>query len=121
MKLASKLQSKKSNTESFGPLPFVLKKDRRLGLIVASPKIDWDNFTEEECASQWAHCKQIMWEDEKEGVISRADVEPAFYAYLVKIGYSKNDISNIKKLKSYSVPYFVLSIQNRVYYSGLYR
>ena len=110
MKLASKLQSKKSNTDASGrPIPFVLKKDRRLGLIVASPKIDWDNFTEEECASQWAHCKQIMWEDEKEGVISRADVEPAFYAYLVKIGYSKNDISNIKKLKSYSVPYSLIS------------
>lgn len=109
MKLSSKLQSKKSTTDLFVPLPFVLKTDRRLGLTVTSPAIDWNNLTEEECAAQWSRCKQIMWENEKEGVISRADVEPAFYDYLAKNGYSKSDIDNIKKLKSQSVPYSLTS------------
>lgn len=94
----------------FRPAPFVLEKKRGGTLSLKSKPIDWTSLTPEETESQRLYCSNVLWELEKEGIISRSHLEPYFYSTLAKSGYSKEDIQNIKKLKEWQVPFALLKI-----------
>lgn len=94
----------------FRPFPFQLEKKRKGTLALKSPPINWSSLTPEETESQKTHCTNILWEMEKEGLISRSDLEPYFYTCLEKSGYTKDDIKVIKSLKEWQIPFNLLKI-----------
>ena len=103
---------KKQITESnlFRPFPFAIEKTRKGTLNIKSPPIDWACLDEDQMRVQQAHCYNVLWQLEKEGIISRQHLEPYFYNCLEKSGYSKDDIRNIRKLKDWQISFTLLKI-----------
>lgn len=95
-------------TGCFRPHPFIVKKDKKIGLVVLTP-ISWSSLSEEDYVIQWVHCKNILWELEKEGTLSRDIFLHKFYIMLEKLGYKKEEINKIKRLKDWEVPYSLLT------------
>ena len=89
-------------------IPFTLVKDKKKHLVSNMDKIDWPSLTESELRLQSIKCVNALWEEEKEGNITRSDIEPGFYSYLSKKAYSKTDIKHIKKLKEYVLNFSIL-------------
>jgi len=89
---------------------FKVTKDRRRGLKVVSPEIKWEQLKEDTLRMQWWNCTNALWEEEKEGKINRADLLPIFYDYVLKNGFTKDDVKNLKKLKEHQLSFPTLSI-----------
>lgn len=98
-----------SSLEGFKPFPFTIKKDRKEGFIVTSQPIDWENLDPEEMRIQWSKCLQEFWFHENEGDIKREHLKPFFDHYLVTKGYSDNDISTIRSLPDWKVPFSLMA------------
>lgn len=106
MRIASKLQVAVTKPVV---VPFAIKRDRKLGLVISSGPIDWKLLSEDQIRAQWIRCTSIIWEAEKDGVIGREHLEPFLYILLEKIGWSKPDIDAIKSHKLSLIPFSVLS------------
>lgn len=107
MRLASKQYV---TTNNYKPKLFSIRKDRKNGVTVTSPKIDWKTLTPEQANIQWAYCLNIMWEKDKEGTISKDDLYPIYYKVLEACKFSVQDINQIKKLKDWEIPTTVLAV-----------
>lgn len=107
MRLASKQYV---TTNNYKPKLFSIRKDRKNGVILTSPKIEWKTLTPEQADIQWTYCLNILWERDKEGVISKDDLYPIYYKVLEACKFSVADINQIKKLKDWEVPTTVLAV-----------
>lgn len=96
-------------TNNYKARYFSIKKDRKQGLIVTSPRIDWSSLSEEDQRIQWGHNINYLWECEKEKIFSREDILPSYYKVLELAKFSSQDISKIRSLKEYHIPFSVLS------------
>jgi hypothetical protein len=74
---------------------FTLVKTRGGSLVITSPAIDWSALSEEAAAKQWLACTNVVWEMERDGKISKDNLEPFFFEYMRK-HYSEDDIKKIK-------------------------
>jgi hypothetical protein len=97
------------NTNSYRPQYFSVKKDRKSGLVLTSPVIDWKVLTDEQKRIQWVYCTNYLWECEKEGVISKENMIPAFHKILELLKISKQDLYYINLLKDWEIPSTVLT------------
>ena len=88
---------------------FKLNKDRKKGLVMVSPKIDWSRLNTEDTRNQWRYCLQSIWHSEKEGDISKELLLENFYKFLESI-YSKEEIDHIKRVKEIYIPFTLLSV-----------
>mgnify|MGYP003338391284 FL=1 len=88
---------------------FKLNKDRKKGLVMVSPKIDWSRLNTEDARNQWRYCLQSIWHSEKEGDISKELLLENFYKFLESI-YSKEEIDHIKRVKEIYIPFTLLSV-----------
>lgn len=107
MRLASKQYV---TTNNYKPKLFSIRKDRKNGITVTSPKIEWKTLTPEQADIQWAYCLNILWERDKEGTISKDDLYPIYYKVLEACKFSVADINQIKKLKDWEIPTTVLAV-----------
>jgi hypothetical protein len=89
--------------------PFIIKKDRKEGIIVISPKIKWSILTEDQAKIQWSYCASVLHTAEKEDNLSKDIVLEKVYNFLPKIGYTTTDILLIKKLKDWDFPFSLVT------------
>lgn len=102
---------------------YKLKKDKKIGLVMISPAIDWSKLSEEEKKIQWHNCLLSIWQSEKEGEIDSDVLLDKFYKFLESI-YSREEIVLIKKVKEHYIPFTLLSVSyllstGAIYDSGI--
>lgn len=83
---------------TFTPTKYVISKDRKRGIVV-SGDINWNELSEDELRTQWITCVNSLWFAEKEGIVTRKDLEPYFYEYLKALKCPPDHIKFIRKLK----------------------
>lgn len=83
---------------TWSPISFRAVKDRKKGLQIVSKPIDWAALEDFQLDSQWLNCNNFFWEEEKEGRLDRADLEPYFYEYALTVLVS-SDVSALKSAK----------------------
>lgn len=100
----------KTLSTTFVPFPFNVERNRKKQVIVTSPAIDWASLDTDQCRLQWMKCTNALWLEEREGKVSRENIEPTFYEYILKNGYTKDEARAIRKLKEWQVGFNVLAI-----------
>jgi len=87
----------------FSPYKFSFIRDLKGQIKITSPAIPWDDLTDEERDMQWGKCTNFIWNEEKDGRINRENLEPYFITYLKRNGYTKDDATNLRKLKEHQL------------------
>ena len=100
----------KNLTTTFKPFPFTVERNRKKQVVITSPAIDWSSLDEDQARLQWMKCANALWLEEREGKISRENIEPVFYEYILKNGYTKDEARAISKLKEWQVGFNILAI-----------
>lgn len=95
---------------SYKAAPFTIKKDRKEGVAVISPKIKWKTLTLEQQRVQWSYCISVLHTAEKESDIAKEVILEKVYAFLPSIGYTPTDISYLRRLKDYDFPFSLVSV-----------
>lgn len=115
MRLASKYSI---GTNQIKTKPFLVKKDRKVGLVVSSPSINWKELTESEAKVQWVVSMNYLWELEKHGSISRSDFTENFNKLVKGLGYNT---SQLQYLKDWEIPLTLLFTAFMIKSGALYK
>lgn len=110
----------KTLSTTFVPFPFTVERNRKKQVVITSPAIDWSGLDDDQCRLQWMKCTNALWLEEREGKISRENIEPTFYEYILKNGYTKEEARSIRKLKEWQLGFNVLAIAYLLSNGALY-
>lgn len=103
---------KKDTTVSghFNPYPFIIKRDRRRGIVIESAPIDWSSLDDDQFMSQWEHCLNRFWFYEKENIINKAYLKPYLLDFMKKNGYTESQIKGCESAADHTIPITMLSV-----------
>lgn len=104
------MRTKTRTTSTFSPVQFKVERNRKKQVIITSPAIDWQSLDDDEARVQWMNCTNALWAEERDGKIARSDIEPVFYEYLTKNGYTKDDVRSLRKLKDWQLGFNLLAV-----------
>ena len=105
---------------NFKPYLFTVKKDRKNGIIITSPRIRWENLSPENSKIQWSYCISVLHTLEKDGDMSHDILLEKLYQFLPTVGFTKEQIILIKKLKEQDIAYSFLSVVFMIHSGAIY-
>jgi len=75
---------------------------KRKNVYNATLDLNWSNtYSEEQQRSEWLSASNILWNMEKEGQITKKELENAIPEYMKKENYPRKDIMKMKGVKDY--------------------
>jgi hypothetical protein len=75
---------------------------KRKNVYNATLDLNWSNtYSEEQQRSEWLSASNILWNMEKEGQITKKELENAIPEYMKKENYPRKDIMKMKSVRDY--------------------